>query len=278
MEPHLVLDAEQLGYRIFAQSGRLDRIGGVIVVHRAAQIRNLGDLRRRTICLPPANALASTMMVRMWLHEAAFDLDRSARVIETTSESNALLTVCEGGADAAGVSREGWKAFAAENPEAAADLEAKWATDTLSGPALLAGANVIPSDLLTLQSAFASLSSTETGTNSARVRRILRLPARRECILRRRMGIRDRIPALISKHGREGRPMIRDWIRKFHPRRTLRRQLIATITGVHMLLMISFVYDLVDRQQSFLLRARQGAGGQPGGGTRSERGAAACQP
>jgi len=163
VEPHLVLDAEQLGYRIFALSGRLDRIGGVIVVHRASQIRKLRDLRRRTICLPPANVLASTMMVRMWLHEAGFDLDRSARVIETTSEANALLTVCQGGAEAAGVSLEGWKVFMAENPEAAAELEAKWATDTLSGPALLAGTGVMLSDLQTLQSAFASLSATETG-------------------------------------------------------------------------------------------------------------------
>ena len=51
--------------------------------------------------------------------------------------------------------------------------------------------------------------------------------------------------------------MIRRWLDRLHPRHTLRRQLIATITGVHMLLMVSFVYDLVDRQQHFLLeRAR----------------------
>ena len=51
--------------------------------------------------------------------------------------------------------------------------------------------------------------------------------------------------------------MIQRWLDRLHPRLTLRRQLIATITGVHMLLMVSFVYDLVDRQQQFLLeRAR----------------------
>jgi signal transduction histidine kinase len=46
--------------------------------------------------------------------------------------------------------------------------------------------------------------------------------------------------------------VIRRWLESLHPRYTLRGQLIATITGVHMLLMVSFVYDLVDRQQHFL--------------------------
>jgi signal transduction histidine kinase len=40
-------------------------------------------------------------------------------------------------------------------------------------------------------------------------------------------------------------------------RRSLRRQLVASVAGVHMVLMIAFVYDLVDRQQGFLIqRAR----------------------
>ena len=47
------------------------------------------------------------------------------------------------------------------------------------------------------------------------------------------------------------------WFASLNPRRTLRRQLIATVTGVHTILMMSFVWDLVDRQQAFLLeRAR----------------------
>jgi signal transduction histidine kinase len=50
------------------------------------------------------------------------------------------------------------------------------------------------------------------------------------------------------------------WFRALNPRRTLRRQLIVTVTGVHTILMMSFVWDLVDRQQAFLLeRARSRA-------------------
>ena len=44
---------------------------------------------------------------------------------------------------------------------------------------------------------------------------------------------------------------------QLHPSKTLRRQLIVTIAAVHMILMISFVTDVVERQQGFLLeRAR----------------------
>jgi signal transduction histidine kinase len=39
--------------------------------------------------------------------------------------------------------------------------------------------------------------------------------------------------------------------------RSIRRQLIVTVTGVHMILMVSFVYDMVERQQAFVVdRAR----------------------
>ena len=51
-----------------------------------------------------------------------------------------------------------------------------------------------------------------------------------------------------------------NWFHSLNPRRTLRRQLIVTVTGVHAILMMSFVWDLVDRQQAFLIeRARSRA-------------------
>ena len=163
IEPHVVLNAERLGYRVFVQTGHQDRIGGVIVVHRGAGIHKVRDLRRHVICLPTPEALASTMLVNMWLREASFDLDRQARVLYTGSDANALHTVYQRGADAAAVSWDGWENFAAANPEAAADLEAKWKTDTLSGPALMVHERVPPPDIELLTKAFAGLSDSERG-------------------------------------------------------------------------------------------------------------------
>lgn len=163
VEPHVVLNAERFGYRIFVQTGRLDRISGVIVVHREAGIRQVRDLRKRTICLPLPDALASTMLVNMWLREASFNLDRQARVVYKGSDANALLTVCQREADVAAVSWDGWQLFAAANPEALAVLEPKWRTDTLSGPAVMAQKRVPAADVETLTRAFSRLEQSEAG-------------------------------------------------------------------------------------------------------------------
>jgi len=163
VEPHLVLAAERFGYRVFEQTGREDRIGGVIVVHREAGIRSVRDLRKHSICLTTPEALASTMMVNMWLREASFDLDRQARVIYVGSDANALHTVYQRGADAAAVSRDGWESFRTANPEAAADLLPKWMTDTLSGPALMVQERVPEGDVAALSRTFSGLIESEKG-------------------------------------------------------------------------------------------------------------------
>jgi phosphonate transport system substrate-binding protein len=163
VEPHVVLNAERLGYHVFVQTGREDRIRGVIVVHRSAAIRKVRDLRRRVVALTTPGELASTMMVNMWLREASFNLDRQARVIYVGSDANALHTVYQRGADAAAVSWDAWLEFAAANPEAAAGLEPKWKTDTLSGPALMVQQRVPAQDAALLAAAFAGLAGTTAG-------------------------------------------------------------------------------------------------------------------
>jgi len=163
VEPHVVLQAERYGYEVFVQTGVEDRIGGVIVVHRSAGIRRVRDLRHRVICLTTQQSLASTMLVNMWLREASFDLDRQATVRYAGSDANALHTVYQRGADAAAVSWDGWETFVAANPEAASDLEAKWRTDTLSGPALMVQKRVPPADVQILAKAFTELSNSAEG-------------------------------------------------------------------------------------------------------------------
>ena len=257
VEPHVVLNAERFGYRIFVQTGRPDRISGVIVVHRGAGIRQVRDLRKRTICLPLPDALASTMLVNMWLREASFNLDRQARVVYKGSDANALLTVCQREADVAAVSWDGWQLFAAANPEALAVLEPKWRTDTLSGPAVMAQKRVPAADVETLTRAFSGWSRARQGGPRCRRRdiRVFGPPAVRPMMTCGSSSVNTSL--LRASSGFGSTPVIHRWLDRLHPRHTLRRQLIATITGVHMLLMVSFVYDLVDRQQQLLLeRAR----------------------
>ena len=137
VEPHRVLQAERLNYVVFARAGNKDRIGGVIVVRADAHVRKVRDLRGKTICFGARNALASTLMPRMWLREANFS-ESSADLLFTGSDETALFRVWRGLAQAAAVSRDAWQRFVTDNPEAESSMNIRWSTNELSGPAIMA--------------------------------------------------------------------------------------------------------------------------------------------
>lgn len=140
-EPNLVLEAERLGYRVFARTGRSDRIAGVIVARRDANIRRLADLKGKAVCFGSPDALASTMLARLWLRRAGLregDID----AVFTGSQESALLEVFAGNAAAASASRAGWREFRFSHPEESMEMEVKWRTEELTGPALMAHARI----------------------------------------------------------------------------------------------------------------------------------------
>jgi ABC-type phosphate/phosphonate transport system substrate-binding protein len=65
--------------------------------------------------------------------------------------------------DAAGVSRGAWERFRVRYPHWAAILEARWYTDTLSGPALMAHSRLAPEHVEELRSALLALPGTPAG-------------------------------------------------------------------------------------------------------------------
>ena len=72
VEPHRVLEMEQLQYVVFAQAGAKDRIYGVIVTRDDTNVSKIHQLRGNTVCFGRKHALASTLLPRMWLQEAGF--------------------------------------------------------------------------------------------------------------------------------------------------------------------------------------------------------------
>lgn len=163
MEPSRVVEAESLGYSVAAQTGSGDRIAGLIAVRRDAKINRVNDLRGRTISFSSPQALASTLMVRMWLREASFPLDRAAHVVYTGSQEGALLNVLIGSSDAAGVSKEGWESFIAQYSFARSKVEARWLTDDLPGSALMVQRRLSRQDRRQVVDAFLSLKTTPAG-------------------------------------------------------------------------------------------------------------------
>ena len=166
VEAHRVLDAEKLGYSVIAQTGTQDRIAGLIAVRRDSRIRQVSDLRNRTVDFSSPHALASTMMVRMWLREASFPVDRTAHVVYVGSQEGALWNVLLRRSDAAGVSKDGWASFIAQYPFAREQMEARWMTDELPGAALMAQDRVSSLHRRQIAEAFRRLSSNARGKSA----------------------------------------------------------------------------------------------------------------
>lgn len=163
VEPHRVLEAEPLGYVTIARAGNRDRIAGVIVVRRDADIQRVVALKGRTVAFPSPTALASTMLVRMFLRDAGFDVSRSATAKYVGTQESALVEVARGDADAAGVSREGWLRFADQNRYLAERMIPKWTTDELPGPAVMVRSDLPRGHVHELQQAFLQLKRGDTG-------------------------------------------------------------------------------------------------------------------
>jgi phosphonate transport system substrate-binding protein len=161
-EPHLVLEAEKLGYSIFARVGARDRIDGVVTTRRDSGIRSIRDLRGKSIGFGSPDSLASTMLVRLWLRRAGLRA-RDADLVFTTSQESALLEVHAGTVAAAAASRAGWEEFQQSNPEEAAELELKWRTDDLSGPAVMAHKRVPAARVRQVARALLDLSNDAAG-------------------------------------------------------------------------------------------------------------------
>ena len=164
VEPHLVVPSEALGYRVFARVAAEDRIGGVLVVRNDVPIRRPRDLAGKRVAFGRADALASTMLVRHWVREeTGFDLAKVCNELYLGSEDAALRALAIGDADAAGVSRAAWERLRNRYPHWIPLLQARWATDTLSGPALMAHQRVSEDEVRQLRRALVSLNTTENG-------------------------------------------------------------------------------------------------------------------
>ena len=165
VEPHRVLEMEQLQYVVFAQAGAKDRIYGVIVTRDDTNVSRLHQLRGKTFCFGRKHALASTLLPRMWLREAGF-AERSAKIVFTGSDETALFHVSKGLAEAAAVSATAWERFVNDHPRAASSMQVRWRTDTLSGAAVMAHRRVPPRHLVQLEAALTRMNSTNSGNQA----------------------------------------------------------------------------------------------------------------
>lgn len=136
--PYQTLKARSQGYHVFSKMGDDESFRGVILVRRDSGIERPRDLEGRSISFPARTALAATLLPQWFLHENGVDVQGRLDIRYVGTQESSIMNVVLG-QTAAGATWTGpWRAFQAEQPALAAQVVAKWETQSLLNNSLMA--------------------------------------------------------------------------------------------------------------------------------------------
>lgn len=144
--PWQSLEAMKAGYEIVAMAGEALDFKGLIIVRRDSGIREVADLRGKTLAYPSPTALAACIMPQWFLHTHGLDVNHDITNRYVGSQESAIMNAYLR-VTAAGVTwPPPWRAFQAEHPTEAAQLHVMWETEPLLNNSVMARKD-LPADL-----------------------------------------------------------------------------------------------------------------------------------
>ena len=172
--PYQTVRSLKHGYRVFGKMGDDDDFRGIILVRRDSGIKTVADLKGRAVSYPAPTALAATMMPQYYLHTHGLDVNRDIENRYVGSQESSILNVLRGHVAAGATWPVPWKAFSAEHPDMASQLEVKWQTEPLQNNGWVVRRDVPPAVAEKFQALLFGLNASEQGK-----RMLARLPISR---------------------------------------------------------------------------------------------------
>lgn len=136
-DPYDIPLALRSGYALLASFGDEEGYGGILMTRRNSGIKQISDLRGKTICYPSATFLASTLMIQYFLWQQGLDVAHKVKHVYLGSHEPVYLQISQGKIAAGGSFLHGWNIFSKRLPAVANNLEIKWQTPPLPGIAIL---------------------------------------------------------------------------------------------------------------------------------------------
>ncbi len=143
--PYQTVRASRRVYDVFAKMGDDAEFRGIILTRKDSGIYEIQDLKGKTIAYPAQSALAAAMLPQFYLHTHGLDVNLDIENRYVGSQESAILNVLRGYTVAVATWPLPWKAFCAEHPDLASQLEVKWETAPLLNNGWIARKNVPPS-------------------------------------------------------------------------------------------------------------------------------------
>lgn len=135
--PYQTVEASKKGYSIFGKMGDDENFKGIILVRKDSKIKNVSDLKNKSISYPAPTALAATMLPQWFLQKNGIDINNDIKNIYVGSQESSIMSVYLGKTIAASTWPPPWESFKLNRPEIAKFLEIKWETKSLPNNGLV---------------------------------------------------------------------------------------------------------------------------------------------
>jgi len=149
--PYQTVEATKHGYTIFGKMGDDFNFRGIILIRNDSNIRNVKDLKGKTVSYPAPTALAATMMPQWFLHKNGLNILNDIENIYVGSQESSIMNVYLGKSVASATWPPPWLAFKKLRPDVAKHLRVKWETDSLPNNGLVVR-NDVPKDIVKIVS------------------------------------------------------------------------------------------------------------------------------
>ncbi|MDY0326911.1 MAG: phosphate/phosphite/phosphonate ABC transporter substrate-binding protein [Arcobacteraceae bacterium] len=161
--PYQTVQSTKHGYVIFGKMGDDHNFKGIILVRKDSNIKEISDLKGKSVSYPAPTALAATMMPQQFLHDNGIDINRDIKNLYVGSQESSIMNVFLKESDAAATWPPPWIAFIKERPEVAQEVEIKWETSYLPNNGLVARKDIDPVLISQVASLMFDLHKTKEG-------------------------------------------------------------------------------------------------------------------
>jgi len=145
--PYQTVEATKHGYTIFGKMGDDFNFRGIILIRKDSNIKDVKDLKGKTVSYPAPTALAATMMPQWLLHKNGLNVMKDIQNIYVGSQESSIMNVYLGKSIPSATWPPPWLAFKKQRPDVATQLMVKWETETLPNNGLVVR-NDVPKEVL----------------------------------------------------------------------------------------------------------------------------------
>lgn len=119
------------GYRVIAKMKPDSVFRGIFVARIDSKIKNVRQLRSKSVSFPAPTALAATMMPLQYLYDHGLDVDKDIEKKFVGSQYSSILNAYSSDTLVGATWPPPWEAWCQENPDKAKEMEVVWQTKPL---------------------------------------------------------------------------------------------------------------------------------------------------